>query len=304
MSALQAVGLSKSFSDKQALLNLSFSIPKGRITALLGPNGAGKTTTMRILTGFLEPDSGSISFGPLSLSENPIEVKRNLGYLPESAPLYGDLTAEETLEFIGQARGLKGEVLRRRIREMREVCDLGDHFFATIQSLSKGFRQRVALAGTLLHDPEYVILDEPSSGLDPNQIGQIRSIIRSLGKDKVVVLSTHILQEAQEICDHVLILNRGRMIADTSVSEMNRQDSVLVIAKTDLQAVRNCFLGTDVDIREESRLADTGTFRLKSSNWSPESLFDKIRNADFPVLEFRPVRKSLETVFRELTAPL
>ncbi|EPG76059.1 ABC transporter, ATP-binding protein [Leptospira fainei serovar Hurstbridge str. BUT 6] len=302
MGSLKANRLTKSFSNQSALIEVGFSIPKGRITGLLGPNGAGKTTTMRLLTGFLEPDTGTVSYGDISLSEDPIQIKRNLGYLPEWAPIYQDLTAQEYLEFIGRARGLQGGILQHRIREMRELCDLGDHFFSEIGTLSKGFKQRVALAGTLIHDPEYIILDEPSSGLDPIQIGQIRSIIRSFGKEKVLVLSTHILQEVEEICDHVLILHKGRLIADVSVKDINRGDSILLIAKTDLETLGHCFKNTDIEILESKNIGEATEFHLRSNTHSSEFLFERIRSATFPVLEFRPVRRTLESVFQELTA--
>jgi len=302
MGSLQANRLTKSFSNRPALFEIGFSVPKGRITGLLGPNGAGKTTTMRLLTGFLEPDRGTVSYGDISLHENPIQVKRNLGYLPEWAPIYPDLTSQEYLEFIGRARGLQGGILQHRIREMRELCDLGDYFFSEIGTLSKGFKQRVALAGTLIHDPEYIILDEPSSGLDPIQINQIRSIIRSFGREKVLILSTHILQEVEEICDHVLILHKGRLIADMSVKEINRGDSILLVAKTDLETLERCFKNTDIEILESKDSGNAKEFHLRSDTNSPEFLFEKIRSASFPVLEFRPVRRSLESVFQEFTA--
>lgn len=175
-------------------------------------------------------------------------------------------------------------------------------FFSEIGTLSKGFKQRVALAGTLIHDPEYIILDEPSSGLDPIQIGQIRSIIRSFGKEKVLVLSTHILQEVEEICDHVLILHKGRLIADVSVKDINRGDSILLIAKTDLETLGHCFKNTDIEILESKNIGEATEFHLRSNTHSSEFLFERIRSATFPVLEFRPVRRTLESVFQELTA--
>lgn len=213
MGTISVSQLSKFFPGKIAVSGVSFEIPKGRITGLLGPNGAGKTTTLKLLTGSLHPNEGTIRYDGLDLSENKIEIQKKIGYLSESSPIYWNLTVFEYLSFLGKAKGISAKDLNERIDFVSSLLKLKTK--SPIGLLSKGFRQRTALAGTLIQDPEYIILDEPSSGLDPIQIAELKQLIRTLGKYKTILLSSHVLQEVEDLCDHVLVLSEGKLIADS-----------------------------------------------------------------------------------------
>ncbi|MGJ4790183.1 ABC transporter ATP-binding protein [Leptospira koniambonensis] len=300
MASLQVSDLSKSYFGKVAISNLNFSIPKNRITGLLGPNGAGKTTALRILTGFVQPDKGSVSLDGISLEKDPQKIKQRLGYLPESSAIYPDMTVGEYLDFIGNARGMEASFFKKRKKEVLELCDLRAQIFSLAGILSKGTRQRLALAGALLHDPDWIVLDEPSSGLDPIQISHFRDVLRNLGKDKIVLLSTHILSEVEETCDHALVLHKGNLVADLPVSEFKRSDSVLLIAKTDKETLGKIIEGTNVQILSAEKEREYTKFRLESSSLKPEEIFEIVRKESFAILEYKVSQKSLESVFQDL----
>ncbi|TGL58478.1 ABC transporter ATP-binding protein [Leptospira sarikeiensis] len=302
MASLQVTDLSKSYSEKPAISNLQFTIPKNRITGLLGPNGAGKTTTLKILTGFIQPDQGSVIYDGVSLGSNPEFVKSKLGYLPESSPIYPDMTVNEYLDFIGQARGMEPKQLHKRKKEVLELCDLSSQIFSLSGILSKGTRQRLSLASALLHDPDWIVLDEPSSGLDPIQISHFREILRNLGKNKIVLLSTHILSEVEETCDHALILHKGNLIADLPVSEFKKSDSVILTAKTDTAELEKIFQNKDLKILSTHPKGEFTEFQLASSNLKPEEIFEIVRTSSFPILEYKISKKSLESVFQALVS--
>ena len=215
--------LTKRFGATVALDGISFDVPRGEILGLLGPNGAGKTTAMRIITCYFPPDGGGVRVGDLDVTEHSVEVRRRIGYLPESAPLYPDMGVIDYLEFIGKIRGLAPPQLGARIDEMVETCGLSRMAHRTIGTLSKGYRQRVGLAQTLIHDPDVLILDEPTTGLDPNQIVEIRGLIKRIGTEKTIVLSTHILPEVESTCSRVLIINEGRIVASGTPDELADQ---------------------------------------------------------------------------------
>ncbi|UOQ76801.1 gliding motility-associated ABC transporter ATP-binding subunit GldA [Hymenobacter sp. 5516J-16] len=212
--------LTKTFGAQAAVNNISFTVGKGEILGFLGPNGAGKSTTMKIATGYLPPSLGTVTVDGFDVQTSPLEVRRRVGYLPEHNPLYLDMYVHEYLEFIGSVHGLKGNQRRQRVQEMVERVGLGREQNKQIGALSKGYRQRVGLAQALIHDPGVLILDEPTTGLDPNQIGEIRSLIRELGQDKTVIFSTHILPEVAALCSRAVIINRGQLVADSPVSEL------------------------------------------------------------------------------------
>jgi len=212
--------LTKVFKQQKAVDNISFEVSPGEILGFLGPNGAGKSTTMKIITCFLPPTSGRVEVCGQEVQDHPLRVKQLIGYLPEDNPLYPDMYVQEHLRFIGGIHGLSGKILKSRITEMIERCGLEREQNKVIGALSKGYRQRVGLAQVLLHDPNVLILDEPTSGLDPNQILEIRSLIKESSKDKTVILSTHIMQEVQSLCDRVVIINRGKLVADQGVAEL------------------------------------------------------------------------------------
>jgi ABC-2 type transport system ATP-binding protein len=212
--------LRKSYGGVEAVHGVSFAAETGSVLGLLGPNGAGKTTIMKVLTGYHFPSSGTAIVDGIDVAEDPIAVKRRVGYLPESVPLYQDLTVAEYLDFAADARGLEGAARARAIERAINACGLSGVYRKKVEDLSKGYRQRLGLAQAILHDPPILILDEPTTGLDPNQIIEIRALIRSLGESKTVILSTHILQEVEAICSNVIILNEGRVAAQGAPSEI------------------------------------------------------------------------------------
>ncbi len=219
--------LTKIYGEQKAVNNISFQINKGEIVGFLGPNGAGKSTTMKMLTGFLPASDGIAEVNGINVANNPMEVKKNIGYLPEHNPLYLDMYVKEFLEFVGELNGLKGSVLKQNIKEIIEKVGLSPEKYKKIAQLSKGYRQRVGIAQALLHQPEVLILDEPTTGLDPNQLVEIRALIREVGKHKTVILSTHIMQEVEAICDRVIIIKKGEIVADSPIQEMQSSGKAL-----------------------------------------------------------------------------
>ncbi len=223
---IEAHGLSKYYGPFVAVHDASFTIPKGQIVAFLGPNGAGKTTLMRMLTGFLAPSAGRAAIAGFDVREQRIEASKRLGYLPESGPLYPDMTPLELLWFFGEARELPPDTLQRRIDAVADICALGLVLEKPIGKLSKGYKQRVGLAQALLHDPEVLIMDEPTSGLDPNQIKQFRDNIQQLGRTKTLLISTHILKEVEAVADRVLLINGGRLVYDGALADLEENGSI------------------------------------------------------------------------------
>ena len=222
-SMLEVKGLTKKFGDFTAVNNLTFSVDKGEVFGFLGPNGAGKTTTMRMITNFIPATSGEILVDGIGGIENDILVRRKIGYLPESTPLYGDMFVEEYLKFVGELRGLKGSKLKTQYEKMIEVCDLKKMIKRPVAYLSKGYRQRVGLAQAMIHEPDLLILDEPISGLDPNQIVEIRNLIKEIGKEKTVLYCSHILSEVEATCDRLLIIKRGTIVAKGTSEEVTNE---------------------------------------------------------------------------------
>lgn len=209
--------VSRNFGTFRAVNDVSFSIPTGQIVGLLGPNGAGKTTTMRMITGFLSPSSGQITIDGVDVTENPVEAKKKIGYMPESAPLYGDMIVEDYLNYIAE---IHGENAEEKVPLLCKECGLKDVMSKNISALSRGNRQRVSLAHALMHDPEILILDEPTSGLDPNQVEDVRNIIREIGKTRTVIVSTHILSEVETLCSRAIIISGGKLVADSPIEEL------------------------------------------------------------------------------------
>ncbi len=223
---IEARGLTKYYGPFVATENISFSIPEGRIVAFLGPNGAGKTTTMKMLTGYLAPSAGTARIAGLDVHRDRIAAAKRLGYLPENGPLYQELTPLELLQFFGEARQLGPKRLKERIAAVRELCALHEVLDKPIGKLSRGLRQRVGLAQALLHDPEVLIMDEPTAGLDPNQIRQFRENIRNLGSRKTILISTHILQEVDAIADYVIFVHNGRLVFEGTPAELKEDGSL------------------------------------------------------------------------------
>jgi ABC-2 type transport system ATP-binding protein len=217
---IEAAGLSKFYGDFAAIRDVSFTVPQGQVAAFLGPNGAGKSTTMKILTGYLAPSAGTARIAGMDISAHRIAAAERLGYLPENGPLYPEMTPLGLLKFFGRARGLTGAHLKQRIDAVVARCALEAVIEKPIHKLSKGYRQRAGMAQVLLHEPDVLIMDEPTGGLDPNQIREARQTIRELGRDKTVLLSTHILQEVEAMADRVIFINRGRIVFDGTPAEM------------------------------------------------------------------------------------
>jgi ABC-2 type transport system ATP-binding protein len=218
-------GLSKRYARTVAVDNVSFQVQKGQIVGFLGPNGAGKTTTMRILTCFLPPTEGTANVAGFDVLEQPLEVKKRIGYLPETPPVYPEMDVGEYLKFVGQLKGMSGAALNRRIDEVAERCAVADVKHKLIGKLSKGYRQRVGLAQAIIHNPDVLILDEPTAGLDPKQINETRDLIKSLAGDHTIILSTHILPEVEQTCEQVIIINKGKVVATDSVENLQHRAS-------------------------------------------------------------------------------
>jgi ABC-2 type transport system ATP-binding protein len=298
--------LRKSYGETQALRGVSFTIRPGEVVGLLGPNGAGKTTTMKILVGYLLPTSGSARVAEFDVGEHPLEVQRRIGYLPENAPLYGDMLAQEYLEFMADVRQLEPAERRRRIAQVVEECAIHSVLTRPIAHLSKGYRQRVGLASTLLHDPSILILDEPTGGLDPNQIMEVREMIRRLGRTKTIVLSTHILSEVEASCSRAVILIDGRVRADGALGELTRAKAQLVTLRTDNPARTSSALAALPHVAGVSAAAaEDGflTYRLELDGEREigESVAELARRNGWSLRTLRRDDTSLEQVFRELT---
>jgi len=224
---IEAKGLSKYYGHFAAVEDVTFSIPRGEVVAFLGPNGAGKSTTMKLLTGYLSPSAGRAFIDGHDMNEDRLAGAQKLGYLPENGPLYLDMTPRSTLEFFADARGMNSSHKKDRMEKVIDLCALSDVIGKPIGKLSRGYRQRVGMAVALLHEPDVLILDEPSAGLDPNQIAEVRKTIRKLGEHKTVLLSTHVLQEVQAIADRVLFINEGRLVFDGTIEKFTEESKSL-----------------------------------------------------------------------------
>jgi len=304
-------GLTKYYNDFCAVDHISLDIRKGEIIGLLGPNGAGKTTTLRMLTGYFQSSSGSIRVKDFLVSENPLEVKKCIGYLPESAPLYHNMIVYDYLAYVADVWGFSEEGRISRIRKLSELCGLEDIMHKTIGELSKGLKQRVGIAHAMMSDPEILILDEPTSGLDPNQIVEIRKIIKEIGKEKTIILSTHILSEAEATCDRIIIINKGKIVADGSTESIKRsQDSGNTINvslkhgvfETVDEKMKSIQGVKDVQ-RKPSDSEDVLNIAVTCSNDIDlrEDVYNVIKNNPWIILEFYQESTSLENIFRNLT---
>jgi len=222
---IEAVGLTKYYGEFAAIDDVSFRIDSGEVVAFLGPNGAGKSTSMKLLTGYLAATKGIAKIACHDMATDRIAGAKKLGYLPENGPLYPDMTPRSLLRFFGEARGMSGRTLKERIATVVELCSLKSVYGKPIGKLSKGYRQRVGMAQAMLHEPEVLILDEPTAGLDPNQIHGVREMLRRIGKEKTILLSTHILQEVEAVASRVLFINEGRLVFDGTIAEFKKQDT-------------------------------------------------------------------------------
>jgi len=298
--------ITKYYGDFRAVNDISFAIRDGEITGLLGPNGAGKTTTLRMLTCFLKQNEGVITVGGVKTDEDPLKVKKMIGYLPESAPIYPDMLVYDYLKYISDLRGIEK---LNRIEEMGELCGITDVMHKSVHELSKGYKQRVGLAHAMIHDPEILILDEPTSGLDPNQIIEIRNLIKELGKRKTVILSTHILPEVEATCDRVIIINRGSIVADDRTENLQvsgDQKSVisLKLSGGDYSSLEESLKGlsgiSGVERQDEDNITGVRITGDGTRDLRPE-IYGIIKNSDWVIYEMQQEQESLENIFRELT---
>jgi ABC-2 type transport system ATP-binding protein len=307
---IQVKNLTKYYSNLCAVDQISLDIQQREILGLLGPNGAGKTTTLRMLTGFLQPTAGSIHVKDYSIDEHPLEIKKILGYLPESAPLYHDMLVFDYLNYVADIRGIENDRKLKRIRKLADLCGINEVMHQPIDELSKGYKQRVGLAHAMMNDPEILILDEPTSGLDPNQIVEIREIIKQIGKEKTIILSTHILSEAEATCDRVVIINRGKIVADGSMeslkeSAVDKKNIHLSLQNSNFKSVESVMSAID-GITGVTRVEETDgqldvRLRCESSVDPRAAIYENIKQTDWVLLDFHQKTQTLETIFRELT---
>ena len=308
---IEATDLVKRYGRVEAVRDVSFTVNRGEIVGLLGPNGAGKTTILKILTCYLFPTGGTVRVAGRDVFEDPLGVKKAVGYLPENAPLYPDLTVCEYLDFIADARGLTGTDRRRRLDLVIQECGLQSVVHRDIDEISKGFRQRTGLAQALIHDPELLILDEPTSGLDPHQIIEIRELIRNLGREKTVILSTHILQEVEATCQRILILNEGKIVAQGTREEIERElrGEILLDLTIKGDDARGSvdWLATVSGVRKmiSTQSLPSGTLTVQLSlapdGTAEERIFDWAVARGLKILAMVPRRLSLEDIFIKLT---
>jgi ABC-2 type transport system ATP-binding protein len=306
--------LTKRYARNTAVDRISFSVAKGQIVGFLGPNGAGKTTTMRMLTCFFPPTAGSASVAGFGVLEQPLEVRRHIGYLPEAPPLYLEMETIEYLRFVGRLKGLAGAELEKRVAYVLDRCAIGDVKNKLLGKLSKGYRQRVGLAQAIIHNPDVLILDEPTSGLDPRQINEARELIRSFAGDHTIILSTHILPEVEQTCEQVLIINKGKLVATDSVHNLQARargaESVLVEigARTGefhpqlvQQRLQQSPGVSRVLIKEQFERGAVFEIEAGKGEFVRGDLARSIVNAGWDLNELRPSAVSLEEIFLQLT---
>ena len=302
--SIEVKDLVKIYGEQKALDSISFTVGKGEIVGFLGPNGAGKSTTMKILTGYLGQDGGQAIVCGLSVAEHPLATKKKIGYLPEANPLYPDMYVREYLDFIADVHHLADK--KARIEAVIALVGLTPESKKRLGQLSKGYRQRVGLAAALLHEPEVLILDEPTSGLDPNQIIEIREVIKRLGKDKTILFSSHILQEVEALCDRVIIINKGKLVADSQLSLLRAQnDSLIGTIRVAFRELPESALLEGLDgVQSVMHLSD-GQWELQTS--SPDrvkkQLMELALQNNWNIITLQSETRSLEDVFRQLTNP-
>jgi ABC-2 type transport system ATP-binding protein len=307
---IEVSGLTKTYGNKRGINGVSFAIDEGEIVGFLGPNGAGKSTTMNIITGYLSANSGAARIAGIDVLENPVGAKKHIGYLPEQPPLYLDMTVDEYLSFIYDLKAVKDIKRADHISEITEMVGLQNHRKRLIRNLSKGYKQRVGLAQALIGNPDVLILDEPTVGLDPKQIIEIRNVIKTLGENRTIILSTHILQEVEAICERVIVINEGKIVADDKTVNLSalitgdRKLSVRVAGPKD--AVRRVLRNVDgVLYAESASEAEPGAYdylvEAKPNVDVRKPMFTALAKAGYPILQLKPLDLSLEDVFIRLT---
>jgi len=303
---IEIKNLTKIFDQFIAIDDLSFTVKEGEVLGFLGPNGAGKSTTMKLITGFLSASHGSVRIDGFDISKSPIKAKALMGYLPEGAPSYGDMTTLEFLNFVAEVRGYRGEDITRRVKHVLDEVELNSVSQQTIETLSKGFKRRVGLAQAIMHDPKVLILDEPTDGLDPNQKHHVRELIKNLARDKIVIISTHILEEVTAVCSRAIIIAQGKIVADATPAELEARSKYHQAVSVRLS--ENYDLAADLtglaevgDVEKDSE--DDMVFRILAKEGN--SIFSRVseiaQSKHWPVTEFHVSRGQLEDVFRTVT---
>jgi ABC-2 type transport system ATP-binding protein len=304
--------LTKVYGEVRALNDVTFEVRSGEVLGFLGPNGAGKTTTMKILTCFIAPTKGTASVAGTDILENSLEIRKNIGYLPESAPLYVDMRVREYLDFVADVRGIPGDARDKAKRRVIDTCGLSAVVSKEIRTLSKGYRQRVGLAQAMIHDPKILILDEPTSGLDPNQIVEIRELIKSLGEERTVILSTHNLSEVQATAKRVIIIHAGRLVADGSPEELEadrggaRYNVQLASSDNSKEAIEKAFRAIDgvrdVEFPGSAKDEVDIIIRTKGESDLRADIFHKVVDEKWVLLGLERKQVDLESIFRKLTS--
>ncbi len=307
MASIVVENLTKKYGDQKAVDDISFEVKPGEVVGFLGPNGAGKSTTMRIITCYMAPNDGKVEVAGYRADKEPEEIKKKIGYLPENTPLYTDMAMIDYLDFSAKIQGLDKGRINGRIREMIDVCGLTSERHKKIDELSKGYRQRVGLAQAMIHDPDILILDEPTSGLDPNQIVEIRKLIKELGKEKTVILSSHILSEVEATCDRILIINKGKIVADGTSETLRKQaqgqELLSVSIEADIEKIKKELLGL-ATVEKVNTMDDAQDFLLvqsKPEQSSRKPIFDLCVKNKWYLMEMKGIETKLEDVFREVT---
>ncbi len=294
--------LTKIYGTQKATDKVSFHVDKGEIVGFLGPNGAGKSTTMKLITGYLLPDAGSTVVSGINVQQEPLEAKRKIGYLPEANPLYQDMFVREYLGFIADAHGISNK--KKRINDIIETVGLSIESGKRTGQLSKGYKQRVGLAAALLHDPEVLILDEPTTGLDPNQIIEIRELIRRLGQNKTVLFSSHILQEVEALCKRVVIINKGRIVADDNLQNLQKQSTGSQYVQVVFQGNPSTEILQGLSAVAKLEMIDPAQFRFytESAELLRKELLELSLRHNLNIVSLQSGEQSLEGIFRELTS--
>lgn len=299
--SIEVKNLLKQYGEQKAVNQISFTVNKGEIVGFLGPNGAGKSTTMKMITGYLEPDAGEISVSGIDVKKDPLAAKKRIGYLPESNALYYEMYVREYLDFIADVHEVKNK--KQKIEEVIQLTGLTPESKKKVGQLSKGYKQRVGLAAALLHDPEVLILDEPTSGLDPNQIIEIRNVIKEQGKNKLVLFSSHILQEVEAICDRVIIINKGRIVADSTLQNLQQQSAMNVVRVSFKEALEDEWIKRLQGVKSINKI-DTHTWTIETTE--PDTVRRELKKLEaennLDIVSLHSESQSLEEVFRSLTA--
>jgi len=300
--------LTKRYGPQRAVDNISFEVKTGEILGFLGPNGAGKTTTMKAITTFLSPSDGDITVGQFSIWNNPEDIKRVIGYLPENNPLYQEMPVLDYLRYVADLQNIKKELIDDRIREMVISCGLEGEKHKKISELSKGYKQRVGLAQALIHNPDVLILDEPTTGLDPNQIVEIRELIKQIGREKTVILSSHILAEVEATCDRILIINKGQIVANGTAEELRKAEKGNELVKLTVEEANRDEVVVELQKLPSVELVDVVENKPNSvevqsrpGETSRKAIFKLCVDKGWVLTEMIPVETKLEDIFRDLT---